>query len=83
VHLTRQADAGDILRAHAFGVKYLPDGPLARAPPVARVLLGPARGRRSEGRVLYGLGRNDAPALVNQYRARSARPNVYAEETHP
>ncbi len=82
VHLSGEPDAGDLFGAHAFGREHRAHRRRARAPPVARVLLGPARVRRGERRVLDGRAGDDTSRLVNHERAAAARPDVDSDELH-
>ena len=77
VHLPGQADAGDVVDAER-GERLL-----ARAPPVGRVLLGPARLRCRERIVELGARQNRA-GLVDGERLHPRRADIEADRrAHP
>jgi hypothetical protein len=79
VHLSGEADTGNVFGAQTcFGDRFR-NGDATGPPPVLGVLLGPADFGRSERRVLFGCGCDDAPALVDDQSARPAGANVNAE----
>ena len=58
------------------------DGLARRAPPVRRVLFGPARSRRGEGDVLRRRRPDDAAGGVDHERPGAARPDVDTQKVH-
>jgi len=52
------------------------DGKSAGAPPIFRVLLGPANLRRTEMLMLFRSGRDDFSLCINDQGARSARAYI-------
>jgi hypothetical protein len=79
VHLARKADAGDVFAAEIRFGERLADGEAGGAPPVFRMLLGPANLRRGEG-LMVRSGRRDNAAVAADYNgARAASANVNSE----
>jgi hypothetical protein len=79
VHLAGEAHAGDFFAAEVRSRKRLPNSNAGGAPPVFGALLGPADLRRSEGLVVFGGGRDDAAAAIEDDGAGSSGANVYSE----
>jgi hypothetical protein len=79
VHLAGEADAGDFFAAKVRCREGLADRDAGGAPPVLRVLLGPADLRRGEGLVIFGGRRDDAAAAIDNDGAGSSGANVYSE----
>src|SRR5205807_722396 len=79
VHLTRESNAGNVIGTQIGGVKRLADGESTGAPPVARILLGPARLRTKERLVLFRSGSDDPSSLVHDECPRSAGAYVDTE----
>jgi hypothetical protein len=65
VHLTGKADAGYILTAEIRARKRFANGEAGRAPPVFRMLLGPANLRRGKGSMIRGGGGDNAAVAVD------------------
>jgi hypothetical protein len=65
VHLPGETYAGDVFGAQTgFGDGFR-NRDTTGPPPIFGMLLGPADFGRGEGRVLFGCGCDDAPALVD------------------
>jgi len=82
VHLPGETDAGDCVAANSRGGERARDGQAAGAPPIARVLLGPAGARRCEGRVFFEAGAGDAAFFVDDQGARAAGAYVDAKNVN-
>src|SRR5689334_8368231 len=81
MHLPGKADRPNTFRRHALRQRR-PHSLLGGPPPVARVLLRPARLPRDKVRVLCaGRGRR-LPALAYHDGARASRAHINAEEVH-
>jgi len=79
VHLTGEANTSDFFSVE-IGTRYgLANRNARGAPPVLRLLLGPADLRRSEGLMLFRGGRDDAAVAVDDECARSSCTNVNPE----
>jgi hypothetical protein len=79
VHLPGEADARDIFGAETGFGDGFGNGDATGTPPIFGMLLGPSDFWRSEGRVFFGCGCDDAPVLVDDESASSAGANVDAE----
>ena len=80
MHLARQADGLNILRANRCPGQSASNGPARGRPPVFGILLGPACARRGE-RFVFGRGsRTNRPGSVGQHGTAAAGPNVDAEQ---
>jgi hypothetical protein len=79
MHLAGEADAGNVLGSHTGTLQRLRNRDATGAPPIFRMLLGPADLRRSKGSVLFGSRRDDAAPLVEDQRPRSTCADVNAE----
>jgi hypothetical protein len=80
VHLAGEADTGDFLGANRRFLQGFSYGDAAGAPPIARILLGPARVRRSERLMFFTARCDDGAGNVGQQRACAAGADVNAEE---
>jgi len=80
MHLAREADTGNFFRLPVGVRKSLSDGDARRAPPVFRVLLGPADLWSSKGLVFFRGRRNDAAGIVDNQGAGSPRANVNSQD---
>jgi len=79
VHLSREPDAGNVIGPQIGGLKRLADRQSASAPPVARILLGPAGPWADERIVFFRSGSDDLSGLVNDESPRAAGADVDAE----
>jgi hypothetical protein len=79
MHLTGEADAGDFFAAKVRCREGLANRDAGGAPPVFRVLFGPADLWRGEGLVVFGGGGDDAAAVIDDDGAGSSGANVYSE----
>ena len=80
VHLTREADGGDGLGRETGRPESLGNSEGGGAPPVARVLLGPAGLWTGEIGVLFRARCKDDTALINNDRASAASTDINTEE---
>lgn len=78
VHLAGKSDAGDGVASEPGGCDGFADGKSGGAPPVAWVLLGPARLWTGKVGVLFGAGGEDGAAVVEDNGASSAGSNINA-----
>ncbi len=76
MHLSGQADAGNLVAAQIALRQRRRHGHTARAPPVSRVLLRPADLRRGKGLMLFGGRGNYTAALVNDESARTSGTHI-------
>jgi hypothetical protein len=80
VHLARKADGGDGVSCEARSLKRFTNRESGGAPPVTRILLGPAGLGAGEVGVLFRARGKDRAAIVEDDGAGSARSNVDAED---
>jgi hypothetical protein len=80
VHLAGKSHATDIARAETGIRDRLAHRQSARVPPVARILLGPARPRTGKGDVVARRGCCDTPVLADQDGSRAAGARINAEK---
>jgi hypothetical protein len=78
VHLAGEADAGNVVGAQVRAGESFANRDRAGAPPVFRVLLGPADLGRGEGCVFFGCGCEQAALFVDDQGARAAGAYVNA-----
>jgi hypothetical protein len=76
VHLAGEADASDIFAGEICFRERLANGEAGGAPPIFRLLLGPAHLRRSERLVIGCRGRDDAAFSINHDGARAAGSDI-------
>jgi len=77
VHLTGETDTRYVIGRCARSLQRFLYRCATSAPPIERVLFGPAVLRRRKGLMLVCAGRGNAAASVNEKRARAAGSNVY------
>jgi hypothetical protein len=65
VHLSGEADAGDVFGAQSSLGDGFRNSDTTGPPPIFGMLLGPTDFGRGKGRVLFGCGCDDAAALVD------------------
>ncbi len=65
MHLSGEADASDGIRGNGGNLDSLLSGDDGGAPPVARILFGPARFGTGERNVFFGAGAENAAGFVN------------------
>src|SRR5580658_213079 len=82
VHLSGQANASDLIAAHSGGCQRFRHRHAARAPPVARILLGPANLRRRESSVVFGSGGKQASLAINNQGARTSSADIDSQKIH-
>jgi len=80
VHLARKSDGGDGFGCETRGRERFANRERGSAPPVARVLLGPAWLRTGEVGVLFCARSEDTAVLVENDGARSTGADVNAED---
>jgi hypothetical protein len=76
--LAGKPDAGDGVAVETGGLQGFADGESRGAPPVARVLLGPARLRTGEVGVIFGARSENGAAVVKDNGASSAGSDINA-----
>jgi hypothetical protein len=76
--LAGKPDAGDGVASEPGGGEGFADGERRGAPPVARILLGPARLRTGKIGVLFGSGGEDGALVVKDNGASSASSDIDA-----
>src|SRR5438045_6443616 len=76
MHLSGEADAGNVFACEICCRKRFVNGSAGGAPPVFGMLFRPANLRRCEGLMIRRGGRNEPPALFDDDRARAACANV-------
>src|SRR5271165_106185 len=79
VHLSRKADAHNLVRRCARGLNCFSDRNCRCPPPIRRVLLRPTGLWTRERRVLCCSGSNNAPHFIQNQRARSTGSHVNAK----
>ena len=80
VHLAGETDSGDGTGIEAGKLQRFANGQSGRAPPVARVLLRPARLRAGKVGVLFRAGGEDRAEIVENDGARAAGSDVDAQD---
>ena len=82
MHLAGEADAGNGLMGRGSGIDGAANGDQGSAPPVFRILLGPAGMRRAKGCMIFRGGADNASLLVHQHRAGAACAHIHTQEPH-
>jgi hypothetical protein len=78
MHLSGEADAGNLLATQVALFESFADGRAARLPPVFGMLFSPADLGRGKGLMLRRGGSDEPPLRVDDERARSSGANVDA-----
>src|SRR5437588_3022712 len=82
MHLARKADGRDIRRTGSRLGNNLPNSLATSAPPILRLLLGPAGLGRGEV-TMFSCGRSkDSPAFVDEQRAGATGADVDPQKIH-
>ncbi len=82
MHLTAQADGGDLFRAGRGLLQQGGNGVNGRLPPVFRILLRPARLWRAKGSMLTHCRADHFSCRVYQQDARAAGADVDSDQFH-
>jgi len=79
VHLAGKTDRGDGIGGETRGLQRFANGQRGGAPPVARILFGPAGLGTGEIGVLFRAGSEDCAAFIDDDGARAAGTDVNTE----
>jgi hypothetical protein len=79
MHLAGEANAGNVFAREIRSLECVANRCAGGAPPVFRMLLGPADLRRGEGLMVFRGRRDNGAAAIDYDRARPARANVNPE----
>jgi len=82
VHLTGEADAGDVFASEIRGGKRSAHGGASGVPPILGLLLGPANLRRGKGLMILRGGGDKATRLIEEQGPRAAGANVNSENVN-
>jgi hypothetical protein len=82
VHLSGQTNTSDLITAQSGGSQRFRHGHAARAPPVGRILLGPANLRRCESSVVFSGGGKQASLGINNQGARTSSADIDTQKIH-
>jgi hypothetical protein len=78
VHLTGEADAGNVLGAEVRGRESFANRNAGGTPPVFGMLFGPSDLRRGKGLVFFGCGCEQVALFIDDEGARAASAYVNA-----